>query len=260
VRNEANDILEWVAFHRLVGIEHFYIYDNNSTDDTAELLRSHFSEDVVTLIDWPAQPGQLASYGHAIANFAGATEWCAFIDADEFLFATAVDSLVAILESTDRASALCAFWLIFGSSGHRRRPGGLCIESFTHRAGAGFGPNGHPKSIVRLHEARGVKDPHLFFTRRGSIDERGRPLPRHRKGPTPQQEFSHERIRVNHYFTKSAEQWAIKQARGLATHKRSDPRFRRPDGDFHFHDRNEVEDLTIQRFLPRLRASLAALG
>ena len=260
VRNEASDILEWVAFQRLVGVDHFYIYDNGSTDHTADLLRSRFSEDVVTLIDWPARPGQLASYAHAIANFAGDTEWCAFIDADEFLFPTAGDSLVPLLESTGRASALCAFWLIFGSSGYRQRPPGLCIESFTYRAGADFHPNGHPKSIVKLREALGLRDPHLFFTRHGSIDEQGRPVPRHRAAPTPQQEFSHERIRINHYFAKSARQWAVKQARGQVTHAPGDPEFRRPDSDFHLHDRNEVEDLTILRFLPRLRASLAALG
>jgi glycosyltransferase involved in cell wall biosynthesis len=255
VRNEARGILEWVAFHRLVGIEHFYIFDNGSTDDTAGLLQSRFAEDVVTLIPWPERPGQLTAYRHAIANFSGATEWCAFIDVDEFLFPTEGDGVAPFLESTREASALCAFWLIFGSNGHRHRPTGICIESFTRRAPDGFPINAHPKSIVRLSEARGVGDPHIFATTRGSVDEHGRPMARDPAVPALYQNCSHERIRINHYFTKSAEDWAIKQARG-----RADQSSLRPDRDFAIHDRNDVEDLTILRFLPRLRASLAKLA
>lgn len=38
VRNEARYILEWIAYHKAVGIDHFYIYDNQSTDETTDIL------------------------------------------------------------------------------------------------------------------------------------------------------------------------------------------------------------------------------
>jgi hypothetical protein len=40
VRNSGPRLLEWIAFHRhFLGVEHFVLYDNNSTDGTEELLR-----------------------------------------------------------------------------------------------------------------------------------------------------------------------------------------------------------------------------
>jgi hypothetical protein len=40
-KNEASYLVEWLEFHRLVGIEHVYLYDNGSTDQTPELLRPY---------------------------------------------------------------------------------------------------------------------------------------------------------------------------------------------------------------------------
>ena len=37
-RDEAPYLAEWIAFHRLVGVEHFFLYDNGSTDDPRAVL------------------------------------------------------------------------------------------------------------------------------------------------------------------------------------------------------------------------------
>ncbi len=259
LRDEARNVLEWVAFHRLVGIEHFYIYDNASSDGTASLLRERFPAELITIVDWPERPGQFSSYRHAIANFANETEWGAFIDCDEFLFPTREETLPPLLEMARQRSGLCAFWLLFGSSGLQSRPPGLCIEAFTRRAHEDFINNHHPKSILRLHEVLSFSDAHFFNTRRGCVDERGRIVALDRKNPALPIEISHERIRINHYFTKSVAEWEIKRARGRADSKLGEPNYMRPVTDFDLHDRNEVEDLTIQRYLPALKASLDAL-
>ena len=39
VKNEADDLLEWLHFHRLAGVDHFYLYDNESTDETRTVIR-----------------------------------------------------------------------------------------------------------------------------------------------------------------------------------------------------------------------------
>ena len=38
VKNEARYLLEWIAFHRVVGIHKLFIADNGGDDDTSELL------------------------------------------------------------------------------------------------------------------------------------------------------------------------------------------------------------------------------
>ena len=52
VRNEASDLDEWLEFHCMMGVEHFYIYNNGSTDGTAEKLRQSPYADRITVIDW----------------------------------------------------------------------------------------------------------------------------------------------------------------------------------------------------------------
>ena len=36
-KNEALYLKEWIEFHRIVGIEHFYMYNNNSEDNFREI-------------------------------------------------------------------------------------------------------------------------------------------------------------------------------------------------------------------------------
>ena len=40
-KNEGPFIAEWVAYHYLLGVEHFIIYDNGSTDGSAAVATAH---------------------------------------------------------------------------------------------------------------------------------------------------------------------------------------------------------------------------
>ena len=44
---------EWIEYHRMLGVEHFYLYDNSSTDHPETVLAHYVSEEVVTVFDWP---------------------------------------------------------------------------------------------------------------------------------------------------------------------------------------------------------------
>jgi hypothetical protein len=53
-------LLEWITYHKLIGVDHFYLYDNSgafSNDDSSNSLHpiaELFPEDV-TVIDWPSR-------------------------------------------------------------------------------------------------------------------------------------------------------------------------------------------------------------
>ena len=47
--NHASYMREWIEFHRLVGFERFFLYDNGSTDDHASVLRPYVEEGVVVV-------------------------------------------------------------------------------------------------------------------------------------------------------------------------------------------------------------------
>ena len=38
MKNEGPYLKEWLEFHHMVGVEHFFLYDNNSDDKTREIL------------------------------------------------------------------------------------------------------------------------------------------------------------------------------------------------------------------------------
>ena len=41
LQNEADALVEWIEYHALLGVEHFYIYDNNSRDDLRRRLQRY---------------------------------------------------------------------------------------------------------------------------------------------------------------------------------------------------------------------------
>ena len=52
-RDAAPYLAEWVEFHRLVGVERFFLYDNGSSDDHRDVLAPYVDEGSVVVHDWP---------------------------------------------------------------------------------------------------------------------------------------------------------------------------------------------------------------
>lgn len=83
MKNEAPYIKEWIKYYLSIGVEHFYIYNNNSSDSTEEILNS-FSE--VTCINYPGELRQLDAYNDALNRFKNIAQYITVVDADEFIF------------------------------------------------------------------------------------------------------------------------------------------------------------------------------
>ncbi len=48
----ASLLKEWIEYHRMVGVEHFWLYNNSSTDNYAEILKPYIKEGIIELFDW----------------------------------------------------------------------------------------------------------------------------------------------------------------------------------------------------------------
>ena len=84
-KNEAPYMKEWIEYHLLVGVDHFYLYNNNSTDNYLEVLQPYIDKGIVTLTEWPEVPGQITAYKHFYETFRNETNWVSFLDLDEFI-------------------------------------------------------------------------------------------------------------------------------------------------------------------------------
>ncbi len=265
VKNELNALLEWIAYHRVLGVNGFIIADNGSNDGTRELLGSLAKLGIVTVIDYPtvgAQKPQLPAYEKILRTCPRDVDLLAFIDADEFLLPLEQEQLIPTLQgwfADDSVSAVALNWSNFGSNGEIFAEEGLVIERFTKRAPQTFNVNHNFKSIVRPSRTERFFNPHYASLRYGRyIDVQGNDLvlhPKHGNGVSV--EVIWNGMRVNHYAVKSLEEFLLgKHLRGSAAtvnrvkHK----------AYFKAHDRNDETCLLAAALAPRVKAEMAALG
>lgn len=252
-RDEAPYLLEWLAFHRMIGVDLFVLYDNGSSDGGADLVRGSSFARNVTLIDWLERPGQLSAYNHFRVHHAARFAWAAFIDIDEFIIPLAGSSIRPILMRSvyARYAQVLLQWLVFGPSGHERRPEGLVIENYTHRLPETAEASRHVKPIVRPGMLCGIDHtPHTAECSGPACNSGGAEVLSYAIQPTE----CHEVMAVHHYFTKSHEDWQIKRHRGRgdSLEQYQDRIFSDVAGEA------LIEDTRALRFAPRLRALLGA--
>ena len=46
-QNAPPHIKEWIEYHKLIGFPKFYFYDNESYDDTFDILKPYIDDDLV---------------------------------------------------------------------------------------------------------------------------------------------------------------------------------------------------------------------
>lgn len=222
MKNEAAYVAEWAEFHFMLGVQHIFIYDNDSTDNTAEILAPFIREGLVTIVPWrnfsEALHPQLAAYAHAIANYVIDYRWAAFIDVDEFVFPVEGDSLPRTLAELEHLPAVSLPWINFGPSGHETKPDGLVIANYTERAA--FPPINSQYSLLRHKTILNPREvatagTHYFPLRgRGRVlfNDRGQEVAGHLERDVSLATAS--RLRLHHYFTRSHQEIEAKIAKG----------------------------------------------
>lgn len=262
-RNEAPYLREWIEFHKLVGVEHFFLYDHFSTDDFRSVLDDYIDQGIVTLINWSDLPhhdtAQKAAHEHCLANYGEMSRWIAFIDVDEFLFSPQFPSLKDALKPYETHPGIFINWQVYGSSGHIQRPEGPVIENYTKRAPTDFKRNLKGKSIVNPREATKWNSPHFFFyiNDKLAVTENFEPVTTEvfdtpdggRITKNSITNVSVETFRINHYCVKSLEEYKNK-TKNEWEQSRYSRKF------FDYHDRNEVVDNILHSYIQKLRDAI----
>ncbi len=197
IKNEEPYLKEWVLFHKLIGVDRFFIYDNGSTDNSLAVLKPFVEDGLVTVVPWggflTGFNTQRLAYAHAVSNFGGVARWMIFFDIDEFVFSETHDDLHDAFDSLPDCAALKIPRFEFGTNGHKTKPGGLVIENYTQRSSS---MKTEYKSAARPDRIRETKTHHQIV--HGDTVT----LSAANGAPRP--------LRVNHYYTKSEEEFRAK--------------------------------------------------
>ncbi len=223
LRDEGVHLLDWIAHHRALGVEHFFLYSNDNTDGSDDLLAALARAGEITWVVNDVPPGtlpQYKAYGHALQMLPEILDyrWVAVIDLDEALaFDTALHASFAdylAWQERESVDAIALNWVVFGSSGLAAREPRPVVERFLRRHAV----DRHVKSLYRprrfVHaQAHYPVAPFgQAWTFRGA---EGGPHPQEREGnaaafsPRP----SDRQAWVAHYAMKSAEEFALRRSR-----------------------------------------------
>lgn len=228
-RNEGVYLLEWIAYHRAIGVEQFFLYTNDTDDGSDDLLAALSAAGEIS---WnksslgPKGNAQQKAYGHAFASNADLLDyqWTLTIDLDEYLaynpglFGSALDLLDWF--DTKNAEAVALNWVVKGSSGQARWRDTFIADRFPS---APQGPGRHIKTLCHSnafvhstpHFPRRYRDkPFVFCAADGHQH-----LPAGSSGglahsANPNADFAW----INHYFFKSAEEYLWKWSRNRGDH------------------------------------------
>ncbi|MBM4146914.1 MAG: glycosyltransferase family 2 protein [Nitrospira sp.] len=271
VRNEADYLVEWIAWHKLVGFDHFLIYTNNNTDSTVEIL--HALKDIGLVSFFELNPGpdkkpQMFAFNQALAWMKSQNpRWVSCMDVDEFLNLKYDDNIDQFISRLNTPDAIAINWKIYGTSGLKGRGYGLTPERFCWCANDDYRQHSQFKTlwkysgdIVRFHHR--VIYPLKKQQELRYVYSDGRALPpamKHSGAPfTKESHITFEYAQINHYATRSLNELSAKMMRGngLEPVGRENARMKEYLQRF---DKGDVYDNTILRRIDEFTTEYVSL-
>lgn len=211
IKDESEYIQEWIAHYFALGVQHFVIYDNLSTDNINKSLKNLINAGIVTLIYWPKTNGQIDAFNHAHSFAGNLCEYMGFLDTDEFIVLHDKDTLHDYLTSVD-ADQILIPWKNFGYCGHMDKPLGPTVSAYTIAKNQNNVQVKHffrPSMIAKagVHSSIPVHGSVLKF-------ENGDLAPHTHICEKP----VYKRAQVNHYQTRSFSEFKKRVLKGEAAH------------------------------------------
>jgi hypothetical protein len=235
-KNEGRYLQEWIEYHKMLGVEKFYLYDNESTDNTREVVQPYIDKGLVEYTFFPGMKMQLKAYKNCVKKHKRDARYIAFIDIDEFIVPINHKTIPDYLHSLGKFSGVQINWIVYGSDGAKTRTDGFVIDRFRSHSLPDEPLNHHVKTIANPRRILTFFSCHRPVIFGKYVDGNGKLITKSfwtRPIVTSQ-------IRVNHYAIKSYEEFLEKRSRGRA-------RFNRIRGlkFFENYDKNEIKNDTI---------------
>ena len=101
-KDEGPYLKEWIEYNKIIGVDHIYLYNNNSRDNYYEILEPYIKSKFITLVDWKYEQKQMEAYHHCFDNYKNETSWLGFIDIDEFIVPINSDKIVSFFKKKSK--------------------------------------------------------------------------------------------------------------------------------------------------------------
>lgn len=274
MKNEGPFILEWLAYHRAIGVTDFLVYTNDCTDGTDEMFDLLQAKGLLEHAQNPYQESDLKPQ-HAALQAAETThvvdkaDWIICMDVDEFINIHVGDgTLNALFDATQDATLISLTWRLFGNADIANFEDRPIIEQFDQAAPAlcrkphqawGF------KTLFRnlnhykkfgVHRPKGLKPEYLEQI--NWVNGSGQRMPDKllRTGwRSSVNTVGYDLVSLNHYALRSAESFLVKRDRGRVNHVDRDQGLA-----YWFRmNHNAQREGSIQNKLPRFRRELDRL-
>ncbi|WP_299653829.1 glycosyltransferase family 2 protein [uncultured Tateyamaria sp.] len=273
MKNEAPYIVEWVAYHRAMGVDNFLIYTNGCEDGTTEILDrlqemgviQHRNND-----NWKGNSPQQYALNQSLKEpLIKNADWIIHIDVDEFMnVRTGNGTLQDFFDAVPDATNVAMTWRLFGHNGVTDLKDDFVIDQFD-RCAPKFCPKPHTvwgfktmfKNIgayekISCHRPNKL-DP-KFAKKVRWVNGSGKDMTKEvaeNGWRSSKKSIGYDLLQLNHYALRSAESFLIKRQRGRALH------VDRSIGINYWirMDWSDFRDITIKRNLPRLRTEYDAL-
>jgi Glycosyltransferase family 92 len=260
-KDEAPYLKEWIEFHKLVGVDHFYLYDNGSSDDYASVLQPYIDCGEVELFQWPyvgtswehwLYEVQAGAYQDCVFRAQGKVKWLAIIDIDEFLTPISNLNVLDVLAEFEAFGGVCFNWKLFGHSGLMElEPDKLLIESLVMTAVHDRPTHFGVKSVVRPERVEKCNHPHYMIYKEGFYHVNANKEPCiDSQGVT--NGVYYDKLVVNHYWSRTGNYLYKKLQRWhpFAPHLHPE------EWHVYVESMNVLHDSTMERFVAPLRIAM----
>lgn len=218
IKNEPY-LEEFILYYHLIGVEHFYIYDNESKPPIQKRLKQDLFKEICTIIPFPGLVQQMKAYNHCIQLTKNIVNWLIIIDGDEFIHLKKHKCMNDFLQNYKDYHAVGLNWIMFGSSFHEKKQKGLLIDNYIYCMGKQFNLI---KTICKPRFVRTIGGPHHvnLIHPKLYVDTHKKQI----SGPFNENP-NIDIAPINHYYGKSLDEMKQKINRGRAdmTAKREMP-------------------------------------
>lgn len=246
IRDESEYLKEWLDWHVGQGVEHFYIYDHGSKYPISEFVKTLDAElqSKITVHDFGGTHkfAQRDAYNDCLNRYKRESRWIGFIDADEMIRVKCGCTIPALLKNFESFAGLFMRWVVYDANGQTERSDKPLRERFTHVTPTDI-DDGVGKTFLQAQLVQYMLT-HNGYPYNGfdAVDENRTPI---KTADARKYDSTADLVCVDHYYTKSYEEWKAKIGRGTC-----DPIFNRKYADFFLYNPDMEycrEDITAEQ-------------